>query len=96
MSSKEIAVALIDKLPAEATLVDIAQQIEMVAGAELNHIRCDARGRAWIDDSNVKVIEVVLDQLGHRFDSRGNPRSVSAPFDGADSRGAGLLSRQPR
>jgi hypothetical protein len=32
MSSKEIAVALIDKLPEEATLMDIAQEIELVAG----------------------------------------------------------------
>jgi uncharacterized protein (DUF433 family) len=63
MSSKEIAVALIDKLPEEATLMDIAQQIEMAAGAEFSHIRRDAHGRAWIDDCNVKVIEVVLDYL---------------------------------
>ncbi len=27
------------------------------------HIKLDDRGRAWIDDSNVKVIEVVLDKL---------------------------------
>jgi predicted transcriptional regulator len=32
MSSKEIAVALIDKLPEEATLMDIAQGIQLVAG----------------------------------------------------------------
>jgi uncharacterized protein (DUF433 family) len=28
------------------------------------HIRIDEQGRAWIDDTNVKVIEVVLDKLG--------------------------------
>ena len=28
------------------------------------HIWLDERGRAWIDDTNVKVIEVVLDKLG--------------------------------
>jgi uncharacterized protein (DUF433 family) len=28
------------------------------------HIYLDERGRAWIDDTNVKVIEVVLDKLG--------------------------------
>ncbi len=28
------------------------------------HIWLDERGRAWIDDTNVKVIEVVLDRLG--------------------------------
>jgi uncharacterized protein (DUF433 family) len=30
---------------------------------EISHIRRDAQERAWIDDSNVKVIEVVLDYL---------------------------------
>jgi uncharacterized protein (DUF433 family) len=30
-----------------------------------SHIRLDARGVAWIDDTNVKVIEVVLDKLAH-------------------------------
>lgn len=28
------------------------------------HIRFDERGRPWIDDTNVKVLEVVLDHLG--------------------------------
>ena len=28
------------------------------------HIWLDDSGRAWIDDTNVKVIEVVLDKLG--------------------------------
>jgi uncharacterized protein (DUF433 family) len=28
------------------------------------HIWLDERGRAWIDDTNIKVIEVVLDKLG--------------------------------
>lgn len=31
----------------------------------VNHIRTDAEGRAWIDDTNVKVIEVVRDWLAH-------------------------------
>jgi uncharacterized protein (DUF433 family) len=30
-----------------------------------SHIRRDPRGVAWIDDTNVKVIEVVLDRLAH-------------------------------
>jgi uncharacterized protein (DUF433 family) len=30
-----------------------------------SHIRFDARGVAWIDDTNVKVIEVVLDRLAY-------------------------------
>jgi len=29
------------------------------------HIRLDDAGRAWIDDTNVKVIEVVLDQQAY-------------------------------
>ncbi len=29
------------------------------------HIRLDERGVAWIDDANVKVIEVVLDRLAY-------------------------------
>lgn len=29
------------------------------------HIWLDERGRAWIDQTNVKVIEVVLDKLAH-------------------------------
>ncbi len=28
------------------------------------HIVLDERGRGWIDDTNVKVIEVVLDKIG--------------------------------
>ncbi len=31
----------------------------------VNHICTDAEGRAWIDDTNVKVIEVVRDWLAH-------------------------------
>jgi uncharacterized protein (DUF433 family) len=30
---------------------------------EISHIHRDAQGRAWIDDCNVKVIEVALDYL---------------------------------
>jgi uncharacterized protein (DUF433 family) len=29
------------------------------------HIHLDNKGVAWIDDTNVKVIEVVLDKLAH-------------------------------
>jgi uncharacterized protein (DUF433 family) len=31
----------------------------------ISHIRLDERGRAWIDDTNVKVIEIVLDHLAY-------------------------------
>src|SRR3954466_9600653 len=30
-----------------------------------SHIRLDARGVAWIDDTRTKVIEVALDQIAH-------------------------------
>jgi uncharacterized protein (DUF433 family) len=29
------------------------------------HIHIDSRGVAWIDDSNIKVVEIVLDRLAH-------------------------------
>ena len=29
------------------------------------HIHLDERGRAWIDETNIKVIEVVLDQMAY-------------------------------
>lgn len=32
---------------------------------ETAHIHLDAAGVAWIDDTNVKVIEVALDHLAH-------------------------------
>jgi uncharacterized protein (DUF433 family) len=33
--------------------------------AQKSHIQVDQSGVAWIDDSNVKVIEVVVDKLAH-------------------------------
>jgi uncharacterized protein (DUF433 family) len=30
-----------------------------------SHIQLDERGIAWIDNTNVKVVEVVLDKLAH-------------------------------
>ncbi len=30
-----------------------------------SHIRLDEHGVAWIDDSNIKVIEVALDKIAH-------------------------------
>ena len=32
---------------------------------QTSHIRVDQSGVAWIDDTNVKVIEVVVDKLAH-------------------------------
>jgi uncharacterized protein (DUF433 family) len=39
----------------------------MVTAEASTHVRLDHRGVAWIDDTNVKVIEVILDHLtyGH-------------------------------
>ena len=31
----------------------------------LAHIHLDDQRRPWIDDTNIKVIEIVLDHLGH-------------------------------
>lgn len=36
-----------------------------MTGSATTHIWLDANGRAWIDDRNVKVIEVALDKLGY-------------------------------
>jgi len=33
------------------------------------HIRLDERGRPWLDDTNVKVIEIVLDHLAYGWDA---------------------------
>lgn len=33
--------------------------------AATSHIHLDENGRAWIDDTNVKVIEVVIDKLAN-------------------------------
>lgn len=38
------------------------------------HIHLDERGIAWIDDTNVKVIEVVLDKLAYSL----NPEEIHA------------------
>jgi uncharacterized protein (DUF433 family) len=37
----------------------------MTVAETITHIRLDEQGRAWIDDSKVKVIEVVLDHLAY-------------------------------
>ena len=36
-----------------------------LATAHTAHIRLDARGVAWIDDTNTKVIEVAQDMIAH-------------------------------
>ena len=39
--------------------------LRAMTAVETTHIRLDEAGRAWIDDTNVKVIEVVRDWLAH-------------------------------
>ncbi len=36
-----------------------------MSSAVVSHIQVDDHGVAWIDNTNVKVIEVVLDKLAH-------------------------------
>jgi uncharacterized protein (DUF433 family) len=40
-----------------------------MAATETAHIHLDETGRAWIDDTNVKVIEVVLDKIAYGWDA---------------------------
>jgi uncharacterized protein (DUF433 family) len=42
------------------------------------HIVLDDRGRGWIDDTNVKVIEVVLDKLAWGM----SPEEIQAAYPG--------------
>lgn len=37
----------------------------MIAVTEMAHITRDERGTAWIDDTNVKVVEVALDHFAY-------------------------------
>jgi uncharacterized protein (DUF433 family) len=46
--------------------------------SETAHILLDERGRGWIDDTNVKVIEVVLDKLGYGM----SPEEIIAAYPG--------------
>ena len=48
----------------------------MIATEPLTHICLDANGVAWIDDSNVKVVEVAVDQLAHHC----TPEEIQAQY----------------
>lgn len=37
--------------------------------ATVPHVHRDAQGRAWIDDTNVKVIEIALDHLAYGWNA---------------------------
>src|SRR5205823_5707448 len=37
--------------------------------ATVPHIRLDEQGRPWLDDTNIKVIEVVLDHLAYGWNA---------------------------
>jgi uncharacterized protein (DUF433 family) len=41
----------------------------MTKAQAVPHIGLDDRGRPWIDDTNVKVIEVALDHLAYGWDA---------------------------
>lgn len=43
-----------------------------------NHIRLDECGVAWIDDTNVKVVEVALDKIAHGL----SPEEICGQHDG--------------
>ena len=38
----------------------------MIAAEPVTHIRLDSKGTAWIDDTNVKVIELAVDKLSRQ------------------------------
>jgi len=37
----------------------------MKTAVEVSHVAIDSQGRAWIDDTNIKVVEVVRDHLAY-------------------------------
>jgi uncharacterized protein (DUF433 family) len=37
----------------------------MIAAEPATHIRLDANGVPWIDDTNVKVVELIVDHVGY-------------------------------
>jgi hypothetical protein len=65
-----------------------------MASVAIGHVWLDERGVAWLDDTNVKVVEVVLEHLAHgaspvsctpincelRLDKRFVTSSYSLPF----------------
>jgi len=59
----------------------------MLAAEPITHIRMDDQGRAWIDATNVKVIEVVLDHLAYGWSAdeihEQHPRLSLAQIHGA-------------
>lgn len=43
----------------------MCETIAMNAATKISHVLIDGLGRAWIDDTNVKVVEVVRDHLAY-------------------------------
>lgn len=39
----------------------------MIAAAPATHVRLDKSGVAWVDDTKVKVVEVMLDHLAYGY-----------------------------
>jgi uncharacterized protein (DUF433 family) len=56
---------LLPPLPALASSSKMCETFTMNTAIEVSHVAMDDRGRAWIDDTNVKVVEVVRDHLAY-------------------------------
>jgi uncharacterized protein (DUF433 family) len=46
--------------------------------SQMPHVVLDERGRAWIDDTNIKVVEVVLDRTAFGW----TPEEIEKQHDG--------------
>jgi len=64
----------------------------MIAVELVSHIRTDAQGQAWIDETNVKVIEVIKDWLAHGSSpEKGQPAQGMCGIRGQPLRGMKTL-----
>ena len=57
--------------------LSVYSEITHMTTATATHVLVDERGVAWIDDTNVKVIELVLEKLAGPLQSGGDPRPAS-------------------
>src|SRR5437868_395905 len=49
----------------------------MTAADVTNHVRFDEQGRAWVDDTRVKVIEIALDHVAYGWSAEEIQRQQS-------------------
>jgi hypothetical protein len=54
------------------------QVLMAMSTVSASHVRLDDRGVAWIDDSNVKVVEVALEHIAHGS----SPEEICEQHDG--------------